>query len=93
MIEAAKVELASHLDESANMVAGYNVVMPAGVDRERLEVQIRAAAGIVRRSRERSTIAGYGLRLFNFVSSAFALGAIGVYAEKCLDLLTKLLAG
>jgi hypothetical protein len=92
-VEAAKAELVRHMDELANMVAGYNGMMPPGVSRDILAIEIRSAGDIVRNSRDRPLIARYALRTLIYVSSAFASGAIGVYAEKCLELLTKFLGG
>jgi hypothetical protein len=80
--DAAKTELAQHLEELAAVIAGYNGVMPIGMVREVVAFQVRHANEIMRKSEDRTLIARVALPVLLFVSAAFAEGVIGAYSEK-----------
>jgi hypothetical protein len=91
-IQAARAELAEHLEQLANMVAGHNGSFPEGYGRKLILIQINAARDVARASNGRELLARFALPVLLFVAAAFAEGVIGAYAQKCLDILTRLLA-
>ena len=73
------------------LVEGYNGFFPAVFSREVALAELRAALVIVRSQDDKSVLTRWVLSPLLFLAGAFAEGAIGVGAEKAIDLVTKLL--
>jgi hypothetical protein len=89
---AARAELAVQLEELARMVAGYNGRFPSRVGREVILIQVRTARDLVRANAKRGLLARIALPALLFLSGAFAEGVIGVYAQRCVETLTRILS-
>ena len=89
----ARMELARELDQLARLIEGHNQPNPALLEKAVIVVQLRAARDLVRRNGAKSVLAKWALPVLVFLAGAFAEGAIGAVAERCLDRLSAILAG
>lgn len=91
-IADAKEELAQQLAELIRLVETYNGRFPHSMPQRVAAMQLRAAKAVVTEGGDRGGLLRWVLPPLLFLSGAFAEGVIGVYAEKAIDLITKLLA-
>jgi len=92
-IEAARAELVAELDELRKHVEGYNGEFPAYAPRAVVLIQIDAAREVVRNTVDPGILARWVAPPAAFIAGAFAEGVIGAYAQKVVDLVTKLVSG
>jgi hypothetical protein len=92
-IEAARLELDAELEHLTRLVAGFNGSFPPTYAKEIILIELRAAKDLVEVNADRTILAKWVAPPLLFIAGAFAEGAIGVGAEKALDLLGKLLSG
>jgi hypothetical protein len=92
-IESARTELASELDRLLIAVTGFNGIFPQTYPLDVVLVELRCARKLVAVSAERGVLARWVAPSLLFLGGAFSEGIIGVYAERALEALTKILSG
>jgi hypothetical protein len=91
-IETARKELSAELNALAKAIADSNLSFPASDPREVILIELRAARDLVSQQASRTALARWLYPPLLFLGGAFAEGVIGVYAQRCVELLEKLLA-
>ncbi len=91
-IQAARRELLEELDLLERAVVGYNGEFPASAPRKIILIQLSMARQVVQESGERDVLTRWVGPTLLFIAGAFAEGIIGSYAQKGLDILTKLVS-
>lgn len=92
-VDRAKAELSRELAALRRMVETMNLPMPQSANKQIVLVELRAASDALKAGAKPNILARLAVPVLTFVALAFAEGAIGAYAEKCLDALTEVLMG
>ena len=91
-VKDARAELLEQLGQLRQLIEAYNEPFPSTIPREAALLHVRAAQAIVREGEDRGALARWVLPPLLFLAGAFAEGAIGVYAEKAIEALARLLS-
>lgn len=92
-IEAARLELAVELLRLEEALQAHNGTFSEVAPKEVILIQVRAARDLVNARASRGTLAKWVAPLLLFLAGGFVDGILGVYAEKALEALNKVLAG
>jgi hypothetical protein len=92
-IAHARNELAGELKQLIVTVIGFNGEFPDTYPVDVVLAELRCASELVATPAERSILARWVAPPLLFLGGAFSEGIIGVYAEKAMNALTKILSG